>query len=173
MGKILSRFRSKNKPGVPDPKNAQQNQALQEESGTNTSLGGNDGSNEDAKKSSTTLLTENTPIRELWKVAYEKLQEEDGALIKKYESKLQTSVVASLMQHLPFKANMGDQMEAILRIKMDENNKNASSLATVDEFAQLFLKVVDSANDYISNAASANPYTSIAWTGVSLVLPVS
>lgn len=118
-------------------------------------------------------MTENTPIRELWKVAYEKLQEEDGALIKNYEAKLQKSVVASLMQNLPFKAHMRDQMEAILRMKMEEINKDASSLARVDDFTQLFLKVVDSANDYISDAASANSYTSIAWTGVSLVLPVS
>ena len=29
------------------------------------------------------------------------------------------------------------------------------------------------ANDYISNALSANPYASLAWAGVSLLLPVS
>ncbi|KAM0452466.1 hypothetical protein ACHAPV_009500 [Trichoderma viride] len=109
-------------------------------------------------------------------MAYEKLQEEDGALIKSYETGLNKSVAPSLVQIVPVKANKRDEMEAILRIKMDDINKNMSSpafKARVGDFMQLFVKVVDSANDYISDAASANPYTSIAWTGVSLVLPVS
>lgn len=151
-------------------------QELQEEVDADKSLNENNGSNEGTKKSTTSPSTENTPIRELWKVAYEKLQEENGTLIKSYETELEKSVAASLMQNLPFKPNKRDQMEAILRIKLEEINNNVSSptfKARAGDFMQLFVKIVDLANDYISDAARANPYTSIAWTGVSLVLPVS
>lgn len=173
MKRILSRFRSKNKTGIPDSRITQQTQDFQQGTDANKPLNGNDGSNDGTNRPNPPLLTENTPILELWKVAYEKLQEEDGILIKDYETKLKKSVPASLIQSPAFKANKRDEMETILRMKMAEINKNASSVARMDDFGQLFFKVLDSANDYISDAASANPYTSIAWTGVSLILPVS
>lgn len=175
MKRFRSRFRSKKRTGVSDSTNAKQKQQLKEGTDATKRLDRNDASNEGIKRSNAPLLNENTPIRELWKVAYEKLREEDGTLIESYETEFNKSVAAGLMQHLPFLTNKRDLMDAILRIKMDEININASSpefKAKAGEFIQLFMKVVDSANDYISNAASANPYTSIAWTGVSLVLPV-
>lgn len=173
---FLTRFRFKKKRRAPDLERNQQGQELHEGKNTNKPLDGNDGSYEGIKRYKVPLLTENTPIHELWRVAYEKLQEEDGELIKNYETELTKSVAASLVQIVPVKANNRDEIEAILRIKMDEINKNMSSSAfkaRAGDFMQLFVKVVDSANDYISDAASANSYTSIAWTGVSLVLPVS
>ncbi|KAK4077056.1 uncharacterized protein Triagg1_4023 [Trichoderma aggressivum f. europaeum] len=172
MGKLRSVFRFKNKTGVPDTRHTQQSQKLHEGTDTNTTPEGNDEANEGTERSSTPLFTENTPIRELWIVAYERLRDEDGELIKNYEIELKKSVPASLGQMIPIRANKRDEVEAILRIKMEEINKNASSLARVDDFTQLFFKVVDSANDYIRGAASANPYTSIAWIGVSFVLPL-
>ncbi|EHK42484.1 hypothetical protein TRIATDRAFT_33099 [Trichoderma atroviride IMI 206040] len=168
MKKILSRLRSKNKTGIPDSRITPQIQECQQETEANKPLDGNDGPSGGINRPNPSLLTENTPIRELWKVAYEKLQEEDGVLIKNYEAGLRKSVPDSLIQNPSFNANKRDEMEAILRIKMAEINKNASGVAGVDDFRQLFLKVVDSANDYISGAASANPYTSIAWTGLLL-----
>ncbi|KAK1252130.1 hypothetical protein MKX08_003317 [Trichoderma sp. CBMAI-0020] len=172
MKKILSRLRSKKKTGIPDSRVTKQTQECQQGIDANKPLDGSDGPNEGTNRPNPPLLTENTPIRELWKVAYEKLQEEDGVLIKSYEIGLRKSFPDSLIQNPSFNANKRDEMEAILRIKMAEINKNASGVARVDDFRQLFFKVVDSANDYISSAASANPYTSIAWTGVSLILPL-
>lgn len=176
MRRLRELFRSKSKTGVPDTRNTQQNQKLHKGTDTNEPLAGSDKSNEGTERSSTPLLTEHTPIRELWTLAYEKLRDEDGELIKNYETELKKSVPASLAQMIPIKANKRDAMEAILRIKMDKINQDVSSpqfKAKMGDFVELFSKVLDSANDYISNAASANPYTSIAWTGVSLLLPVS
>ncbi|PON28927.1 hypothetical protein TGAM01_v202035 [Trichoderma gamsii] len=175
MRRLRERFRSKSKTGVPDTRNTQQSQKLHKGTDTNEPLAGSDKSNEGTERSSTPLITEHTPIRELWALAYEKLRDEDGELFKNYETELKKSVPWSLAQMIPIKANKRDAMEAILRIKMDEINTNASSpefKAKAGEIIQLFVKVVGSANDYISNAASANPYTSIAWTGVSLILPL-
>lgn len=40
--------------------------------------------------------SDDTPINELWNIAYEKLRAEDGALIEEYEKKLQGNMVAGL-----------------------------------------------------------------------------
>ncbi|KAJ4865469.1 ankyrin repeats (many copies) domain-containing protein [Trichoderma breve] len=94
-----------------------------------------------------------TPIRELWNMAYEKLGEQDGALIADYEAKLTES-----------------KME---EVNKDELKPGSGNFRTQAKGAmQLVLNIVNSANDYISNAASSNPYTSIAWTGVSFLLPL-
>ncbi|KAL7894282.1 ankyrin repeat-containing domain protein, partial [Trichoderma sp. TUCIM 5745] len=175
MKKILSRLESKKKTIGLHSKDAQQSQQLQETVDTNKLLDGKAGPVEGTKRSNTPALTENTPIRELWGVAYERLREDDGELIKKYETELKKSVAACLVQMAPAKPNQRDEMEAVLRAKMDEINKNISSpkfVARAGEFAQLFLKLVVSAKDYIGDAASTNPYTSIAWAGVSLLLPL-
>lgn len=176
MKRLRSRFRSKFRTGVSESTNVQQSQEFQKKTDTNKLVEGNDESNEGTKRLHPPVLTENTPIREIWKVAYEKLQEEDGELIKNYETRLKNNVAVSLVQMPPSKADQRDEMNAILKTKMDEINKNVSSptfVARAGEFAQLFLKVVVSAKDYIGEAASTSPYTSIAWAGVSLILPVS
>lgn len=119
---------------------------------------------------------EDTPIRELWNVAYEKLREEDGKLIKDYEAKLIGSVTTGLGQTLNLKQNRREWMQAILSSKMEEVNNGlepGSFTAQAKDTMQLVLNIVNSTKDYIDNAASVNPYTSIAWTGVSFFLPVS
>ncbi|KAL6819895.1 ankyrin repeat-containing domain protein [Trichoderma camerunense] len=118
---------------------------------------------------------EDTPIRELWDVAYEKLREEDGKLIEDYEAKLIGSVTTGLGQTLNLKQNRREWMQAILSSKMEEVNNElepGSFKAQAKDTMQLVLNIVSSAKDYIGSAANANPYTSIAWTGVSFFLPL-
>ncbi|PNP58266.1 hypothetical protein THARTR1_01781 [Trichoderma harzianum] len=112
---------------------------------------------------------EDTPIRELWNIAYEKLREEDGKLVEDYEAQLKGSVTAGLGQTLNLKQNRREWMQAILSSKMEEVNKKlepSSFKAQAKDTMQLILNIVDSAKDYIGNAANSNPYTSIAWTGL-------
>lgn len=131
------------------------------------------------QSSATSPALDNTPIRELWNVAYEKLREEEGALVAEYEARLQGSVVAGLGGALKLKSNTRERMWAILQSKMDEVNKNTtkfnigSTEVRVRDIAQQVLNVVGAANSYISQAVSANPSASIAWAGVSFLLPVS
>lgn len=134
---------------------------------------------ETIQPSATSSTFDNTPIRELWNVAYEKLREEEGALVAEYEAKLQGSVVAGLGEALKLKTNTRERMWAILQSKMNEVNQNTtkfnigSTEVIMRDVAQLVLNVVGAANSYISQAVSANPAASIAWTGVSFLLPVS
>ncbi len=119
------------------------------------------------------------PIRELWNAAYEKLREEDGELVRQYESDLLPgSVAAALGSTLATKVSRREQMDVILKRKMDEVNRNTwklkfgASEVPVRDVAEPVLGVVNWANDYVANAVSGNPYASIAWFGVSLLLPV-
>lgn len=124
-------------------------------------------------------VTSTTPIRELWTVAYEKLREEDSALITDYEAKLRGNIAAGLRDSMGLKPNVREQMRAILESKMEEVNKDAwkfnwgNSEVKVKDVAQVVVGIVGSVNDYIKDATSTNPYASIAWTGISFLLPVS
>lgn len=122
---------------------------------------------------------ENVPIQQLWTVAYETLREEDGELIEEYEAKLQESVIADSSDNHRLETDIKEQMRTILEIKMADVNKNTTKLklgsseVAVKDIAQLLLNVVNSANSFISQAVSASPPASIAWAGVSFLLPVS
>ncbi|PKK43317.1 hypothetical protein CI102_14003 [Trichoderma harzianum] len=130
------------------------------------------------QSSATSSTFDNTPIRELWNIAYEKLREEESALVVEYEARLQGSVVAGLGEALKLKSNTRERMWAILQSKMNEVNKNTtkfnigSTEIKMRDVAQLVLNVVGAANSYISQAVSANPSASIAWAGVSFLLPL-
>lgn len=70
-------------------------------------------------------------------------------------------------------------MENILRNKMKEVNDNAwkirfgTSEVQFKDVADNILGVINWANEYITNALKPNPCASMAWAGVSLLLPVS
>jgi hypothetical protein len=126
------------------------------------------------------LPSSDPPIRELWSIAYEKLREEDDALVLDYEKKLCGDLGAGLSALVGANA-MGrrEQMAGILQRKMDEVNRetwklrfgNAGDVA-VKDLAEPVLGVISRANEYIAGALASNPYASMAWTGVALLLPV-
>ncbi|KAJ4858728.1 ankyrin repeats (many copies) domain-containing protein [Trichoderma breve] len=119
---------------------------------------------------------DNIPIQELWNVAYERLREENGPLIAEYESSLKGVVAAGVAQTLSFKANIREQMWTILQKRMEEVNNNTKLKLGDHEIqmntSQLILNVINAANNYISQAVSGNPFASIAWTGISFLLPL-
>ncbi|KLU92750.1 hypothetical protein MAPG_11652, partial [Magnaporthiopsis poae ATCC 64411] len=119
-----------------------------------------------------------TQICQLWKTAYENLREEDEGLIADYEAELCGSLAAGLASTISSKLDIRDRMATILQHKMDEVNKDTwrlkfgSSEVQVKDLVQPILGVINSANEYIANAASANPCASLAWAGVSFLLPL-
>ncbi|KAK4085199.1 uncharacterized protein Triagg1_189 [Trichoderma aggressivum f. europaeum] len=124
-------------------------------------------------------LNENVEsIRELWSLAYERLRREDPQLINDYENKARESLTAGLGYTIGSKTSIRERMDAILRSKMDENNRDAwkikfgGSEVQVKNLVQPVLGVVNWANEYITGALKPNPYASIAWVGVSLILPL-
>ncbi|KAL7799329.1 ankyrin repeat-containing domain protein [Trichoderma afarasin] len=149
---------------------------------TNDSIDDQTDRNETNKKSKASKVDyapstlDSIPIQELWNVAYERLREENGPLVAEYESSLKGVVAAGVAQTLSFKANIREQMWTILQKRMEEVNNNTKLKLGDHEIqmntSQLILNVINSANNYISQAVSGNPFASIAWTGISFLLPL-
>ncbi|EHK27478.1 uncharacterized protein TRIVIDRAFT_63229 [Trichoderma virens Gv29-8] len=106
----------------------------------------------------------NTPIKELWFLAYERLKKEDFTLVKDYESKLQGNVPAALILPLSIKDNVREQM--------DEVTQNAWKLKFGDASIQMrdllppILTIISRANDYITTSLNTNMYASIGWASL-------
>ncbi|KAL7931996.1 ankyrin repeat-containing domain protein [Trichoderma chlorosporum] len=117
-------------------------------------------------------------IRDLWNVAYERLRQEDEHLINAYEAGIRQSLSASISLTIGSNLSVRDRMDKILRSKMDEVNQDSwkirfrSSEVHTEDIVQPILSIIRWANEYISSALSSNPYASMAWAGVSLLLPV-
>jgi len=115
-------------------------------------------------------------IGKLWGIAYEKLREEDRHLVAAYESKLQSAGFGATFGS---ETSIQNDMELILRQRMDQVNQDAwklrfgSSEVQVKDLVEPTIGVVRRANEYINGALSTNPYASLAWAGVSLLLSVS
>jgi hypothetical protein len=128
------------------------------------------------KQTLATTQFNDASIKELWNIAYENLRAEDGALIEEYEKKLQGNMIAGL--GIMLSANIRDRMQTILEHKMEDVNANIwilkfrSSEVEVRDIVQPILGVVSLVNEYVTDAISISSYASLAWAGVSLLLPV-
>ncbi|RFU81478.1 hypothetical protein TARUN_743 [Trichoderma arundinaceum] len=103
------------------------------------------------------------PIRDLWYLAYERLRKEDEQLISDYEVKIQANLSAGLSSTIGSNVSMRDRMDTILHRKMDEINR----AAWIIRFGSSEVQVKDG-----MHSLSPNPCASMAWVGVSLLLPL-
>lgn len=117
------------------------------------------------------------PINELWNEAYDELGSKEDALIKNYEAILDAENKNS--PEFSDKSNRSVQLQAILKRKNAEVDEKSCKLKigsgheiSLTDLAAPVLKVVAGLSDYIAGVLSPNPYASIAWIGVSLLLPV-
>ncbi|KAK6449599.1 hypothetical protein FP744_10005849 [Trichoderma asperellum] len=119
-----------------------------------------------------------TPIHELWNLAYEKLRQEDTKLIQEYESKIQEDLTAGFSLILAPNINARERMEIVLRNKMDKVKRDAwrlkfgNSDIQISAILPIFSSIASRANEHISNALTANPPASLAWGGISVLLPL-
>ncbi|KAI8951140.1 ankyrin repeat-containing domain protein [Xylaria longipes] len=171
-------FRSlKHKFPFRSPKDNRKQQSGTEGSTSTESQNGSDAAANPNKPSESSDYGERS-IRELWDLAYEKLREEDEGLIKDYEAKLCGDLSVGLSSTLGSKVGMRERTQAILQRKMEEVNRDiwklkfGSSQTQVRDLVQPVLGVVNWVNDYIKGAVSASPFASVAWVGVSLLLPL-
>ncbi|KAI0420326.1 ankyrin repeat-containing domain protein [Xylaria grammica] len=131
-----------------------------------------------SSRSSPIPIRSDTSIRELWNEAYANLRKENQGLVAEYEDKLCGDLGVGVVSTLGSEVSMRDRMHAILQRKMDEVNRDVwklkfgSSDLRARELAQPVLGVVNRANNFISAAVSVNPYASLAWAGVSVLLPL-
>ena len=125
------------------------------------------------------------PIKELWNEAYEELKEKEESIVKNYEIAISEDIKTVLDSMSPIhgapKVPVGrkEQMAALVEKKVAEAKKNTWKLRYGDnevvlkDLAEPVVKLINDAEKFVDGVVSANPYASIAWAGVSLLLPVS
>lgn len=110
-------------------------------------------------------------IRDLWDLAYEQLRREDSNLISSYEKKIfedeDDGAAASFSV-----AQRREKMQAALQKKMEQVNRDSWKLRFAEFHISTIVSTVSRVNDYVSDAVASNTYASVAWLGVSLLLPV-
>jgi hypothetical protein len=124
---------------------------------------------------------QDTPIRKLWDVAYERLREDENEakLIKKYENSLEKYLPTDLGSVLSSELSRREWMDAILQQKMEETQAKIWKLTLggseiqPTEVVQKVLGVLKLVNDFVTAAVNSNPSASLAWAGVGVLLPVS
>ncbi|KAM0258592.1 hypothetical protein ACHAQJ_003763 [Trichoderma viride] len=157
---------------------AQATQEYQATRKSNTPPSDNNAIKNTESELSVELKLSNTPIHELWNLAYENLRQEDAKLIREYETKLQEYLTSGFSLILAQSMNARDRMEIILENKMKTLKRDAwklqfgSSEAQVNDVLQIFSRIASKANDYISGALNVSPYASLAWAGISVLLPL-
>ncbi|KAE8454432.1 hypothetical protein EG329_000054 [Mollisiaceae sp. DMI_Dod_QoI] len=126
--------------------------------------------------------TEPLPIQELWNQAFDELKEQEENLVEEYEKCLRgdLATMVGLTVSMPgSKVERQEQMAVLLGRKIKQTKDDTWKLKfygkdiPVKDLAQPVVGIIQWADDYISNALSANPYASIAWAGVSLLLPLA
>ncbi|KAK4150284.1 hypothetical protein C8A00DRAFT_37122 [Chaetomidium leptoderma] len=118
-----------------------------------------------------------TRIGELWEVAYHNLRREDEASVQDYEDNLFGNLGAGVSSMLGTKAiGLRERMDGILQRKMINNEtwklRFGSTVVLVKDVAQPVMGIINRANQYITGAVDGNPYASVAWAGVALLLPL-
>jgi hypothetical protein len=138
----------------------------------------------------------NVPISELWNEAWDELQIKGPALFKEYEEHVDKAVSRSPKSHSIMAAMTATHSSAtafsglgklqraqIMKALLEERIEELKSEQWKIKFGENQFAVrgmvgpvvgfIDWAKDFIGTAADASPYSSIAWAGVSLLLPVS
>ncbi|KAL8868842.1 MAG: hypothetical protein Q9174_004717 [Haloplaca sp. 1 TL-2023] len=107
----------------------------------------------------------------LWAQAYEILRQENPVLIHEFGRSLG---VDDTSNHLGHDSGIDTAAErALAEIHAVETQRAQSKVVErVDRFSQRAIKIIVASKDLIALATSANPYAALAWSGVSLLLPL-
>lgn len=111
----------------------------------------------------------------LWALAYSNLKKDNPALIKRFNYCLGISTTDTDDEDLDsskIEEVVQNALKDLIQVKNSKERLNSSS-AVIRRYFEKAVKAVIASKDYISLAVSANPYAALAYTGVSLLLPVS
>lgn len=115
----------------------------------------------------------------MWDVAYEDLRDKEKSLVQDFEEEVCGNLSAGLSAPIRSQVGRKDWLEAVLKHKMEQVSREVwkwefgSTEVSVQDVVKPVLAAVNWANGFIAEGLSSSPYASIAWSGVSLLLPVS
>lgn len=115
--------------------------------------------------------------KDLWMHAYEALKLRNPELVIAYERHLASADISHTSSASP--SLSPELIEAIVKKKLED--REAKRLVVrlgeepikVREQGEKVIKFIIWSNGFISAAVSAQPYAALAWSGVSILLPVS
>ncbi|KAG5756434.1 hypothetical protein H9Q70_000990 [Fusarium xylarioides] len=118
----------------------------------------------------------NNSIRQLWAVAYKSLRDEEDSPVQAFEDQIRRNL-PDIADRMSSDANEKDWMSKVLEKQMDKVKRDTLKLrfgnfeVEAQDVVKSVLAVVDWSKDYVTKALSSNPTASIAWGGVTLLLP--
>ncbi|MCJ1432221.1 hypothetical protein MMC27_001577 [Xylographa pallens] len=110
----------------------------------------------------------------LWALAYDALQRANPELIKKFNYCLglnSTDIDNKILVFPSIDRVVQKAFEELKEAGGSDEKLNRTS-ATIRKYFEQTIKIIIASKDYISSAVSANPYAALAWTGVSVLLPL-
>ncbi|KAF5548627.1 ankyrin repeat [Fusarium mexicanum] len=116
-------------------------------------------------------------IRQSWAVAYKSLRDEEDSPVQAFEDQIHCNM-PDIADRMSSDASTKDWMSNVVQIQMDQVKRDTLKLRfgnfemEAQEVVKSVLAVVNWSKDYVSKALSSNPTASIAWGGVTLLLPV-
>ncbi|KAG5795862.1 hypothetical protein H9Q69_005080 [Fusarium xylarioides] len=119
----------------------------------------------------------NNSIRQLWAVAYKSLRDEEDSPVQAFEDQIRRNL-PDIADRMSSDANEKDWMSKVLEKQMDKVKRDTLKLrfgnfeVEAQDVVKSVLAVVDWSKDYVTKALSSNPTASIAWGGVTLLLPL-
>ena len=111
----------------------------------------------------------------LWDLAYKNLQRANPILVQNFNLYLGLSTTDTEDGNPDYSRIDEVTRKALEGLNDAESSKESlnKTSATIRKYFEQAVKLVIASKDFISSAVSANPYAALAWTGVSLLLPVS
>ncbi|KAF4935424.1 putative ankyrin repeat protein [Colletotrichum fructicola] len=117
-------------------------------------------------------------IRQLWAVAYKSLRDEKDSPVQAFEDQIRRNLSSDIAETIESHANTKDWMSKVVQNQMDQVKRDTLKLrfgkseVEAQDVVKSVLAVVDWSKDFVTKALSGNPTASIAWGGVSLLLPL-
>jgi len=121
------------------------------------------------------LATSVTPKHSLWALAFGCLQRDKPELAKQFLLDLGIRATGGEGSNdlSPGLDNISHKAFQELRKISESQDELSRTNAAIRKTFEQTVKIISASKDAISLAVSANPYAALAWTGVSLLLPVS
>ena len=110
----------------------------------------------------------------LWAHAYKRLQKQQPDLIETFNTHLGLNTIDIDNQSLNRSKVDTIAEDALASIeKLNDSKRDTGTFTdTIRKHFERIIKMIIASKDFISSAASLNPYAALAWTGVSMLLPV-
>ena len=110
----------------------------------------------------------------LWALAYEDLRVTNPELVERFNDCLGISIVSDKVKGESADPSIERIVQKALQELEQAKNakKHLDKTSPVRKCFEQTIKVVSASKDYISSVVSVNPYAALAWTGISLLLPV-